>query len=108
MAPVAALKVCRRTGFRRTCWLLGVFVPIIEALTEWQWGDNSPPQKVSVENVTIFASPTKVTSRSLKRSLSFRAINMGGEAHAFGVGLNTIEEKNFIWAKALAQVIFML
>ena len=83
-------------------------MPIIEALTEWQWGDNSPPQKVSVENVTIFASPTKVTSRSLKRSLYFRAIDMDVEAHAFGVGLDTIEKKNFILAKALAQVIFML
>ena len=28
--------------------------------------------------------------------------------HGFGVGLDTIEEKNFICAKALAQVIFML
>ena len=83
-------------------------MPIIEALTEWQWGDNSPPQKGSVENVTIFASPTKVTSRSLKRSLFFWAIDMDVDAYGFGVGLDAIQEKNFIWAKALAQVIFML
>ncbi len=44
-ASAAALKRMQETWVPADKRVLGVFVPLIEALTERQWGDNSPPAK---------------------------------------------------------------
>ena len=43
-ASAAALRRMQETWIPRDKRVLGVFVPLIEAMTERQWGDNSPPR----------------------------------------------------------------
>ena len=50
----------------------GRLVPLIEALTERQWGDNSPPREVAVKHVALFATPATVASRAFQRELAFQ------------------------------------
>ena len=72
--------------------VLGVFVPLIEALTERQWGDNSPPREVAAKHVALFATPATVSSRAFQRELAFRAIGVDVEAQACGGVVDAIEE----------------
>ena len=44
-ASAAALRRMQESWVPQGKRVLGVFVPLIEALTERQWGDNSPPAK---------------------------------------------------------------
>ncbi len=59
-ASAAALKRMQETWVPADKRVLGVFVPLIEALTERQWGDNSPPREVAVKHVALFATPATV------------------------------------------------
>jgi len=83
--------------------VLGVFVPLIEALTERQWGDNSPPREVAVKNVGLFATPATVASRAFQRELAFRAIGVDVETQACGGVVDAIEEGDMILAEALVR-----
>ena len=71
-ASAAALKRMQETWLPADKRVLGVFVPMIEALTERAWGDNSPPRRVAVNNVALFATPATVASRAFQRELAFR------------------------------------
>ena len=79
-ASAAALKRMQETWVPADKRVLGVFVPLIEALTERQWGDNSPPREVAVKHVALFATPATVASRAFQRELAFRAIGVDVEA----------------------------
>ena len=46
-ASAAALRRMQEHWLTDDKRVLGVFVPMIEALTERQWGDNSPPRQVA-------------------------------------------------------------
>jgi glutamate racemase len=83
--------------------VLGVFVPLIEALTERQWGDNSPPREVAVKHVALFATPATVASRAFQRELSFRAIGVDAEAQPCGGVVDAIEQGDEILAEALVR-----
>ncbi len=83
--------------------MLGVFVPLIEALTERDWGDNSPPREVEVKHVALFATPATVASRAFQRELAFRAIGVDVEAQACGGVVDAIEEGDTILAEALVR-----
>jgi glutamate racemase len=83
--------------------VLGVFVPLIEALTERRWGDNSPPREVAVKHVALFATPATVRSRAFQRELAFRAIGVDVEAQACGGVVDAIEEGDMILAEALVR-----
>ena len=83
--------------------VLGVFVPLIEAMTERQWGDNSPPREVAVKTVALFATPATVASRAFQRELAFRAIGVDVEAQACGGVVDAIEEGDMILAEALVK-----
>jgi glutamate racemase len=83
--------------------VLGVFVPLIEALTERQWGDNSPPREVAVKHVALFATPATVASRAFQRELAFRAIGVDVEAQACGGVVDAIEDGDMILAEALVR-----
>jgi glutamate racemase len=83
--------------------VLGVFVPLIEALTERQWGDNSPPREVEVKHVALFATPATVSSRAFQRELAFRAIGVDVEAQACGGVVDAIEDGDLILAEALVR-----
>jgi glutamate racemase len=83
--------------------VLGVFVPLIEALTERQWGDNSPPREVAVQHVALFATPATVATRAFQRELAFRAIGVDVEAQACGGVVDAIEEGDMMLAEALVR-----
>lgn len=102
-ASAAALKRMQETWVPADKRVLGVFVPLIEALTERQWGDNSPPREVAVKHVALFATPATVASRAFQRELSFRAIGVDVEAQPCGGVVDAIEAGDEILAEALVR-----
>ena len=102
-ASAAALRRMQEAGVPEGKRVLGVFVPLIEALTERNWGDNSPPREVEVKHVALFATPATVPSRAFQRELAFRAIGVDVEAQACGGLVDAIEEGDMILADALVK-----
>ncbi|HKK97946.1 MAG TPA: glutamate racemase [Marivita sp.] len=102
-ASAAALRRMQESWIPPDKRVLGVFVPLIEALTERQWGDNSPPREVAVKHVALFATPATVSSRAFQRELAFRAIGVDVEAQACGGLVDAIEEGDMILAEALVR-----
>ncbi|SDF96137.1 glutamate racemase [Sulfitobacter delicatus] len=102
-ASAAALRRMQEAWVPEGKRVLGVFVPLIEAMTERQWGDNSPPREVAVNHVALFATPATVSSRAFQRELSFRAIGVDVEAQACGGVVDAIEEGDMILAEALVR-----
>lgn len=102
-ASAAALKRMQETWLPPGKRVLGVFVPLIEALTERQWGDNSPPREVGVKHVALFATPATVASRAFQRELAFRAIGVDVEAQPCGGVVDAIEQGDEILAEALVR-----
>ena len=100
-ASAAALRRIQENWIPTDKRVLGVFVPLIEALTERKWGDNSPPRQVGVHNVALFATPATVASRAFQRELAFRAIGVDVEAQACGGVVDAIEDGDFILAEAM-------
>ena len=102
-ASAAALRRMQEDGVPKGKRVLGVFVPLIEALTERKWGDNSPPREVAVKHVALFATPATVASRAFQRELAFRAIGVDVEAQACGGVVDAIEDGDMILAEALVR-----
>lgn len=102
-ASAAALRRMQESWLPTEKRALGVFVPLIEALTERQWGDNSPPREVEVKHVALFATPATVSSRAFQRELAFRAIGVDVEAQACGGVVDAIEDGDMILAEALVR-----
>jgi len=102
-ASAAALRKMQETWVPTDKRVLGVFVPMIEALTERQWGDNSPPREVAVKHVALFATPATVASRAFQRELAFRAVGVDVEAQACGGVVDAIEDGDMILAEALVR-----
>ncbi|MCP3969050.1 MAG: glutamate racemase [Rhodobacteraceae bacterium] len=102
-ASAAALRRMQESWVPRDKRVLGVFVPMIEALTERQWGDNSPPREVEVKHVALFATPATVRSRAFQRELAFRAIGVDVEAQACGGVVDAIEDGDLELAEALVR-----
>jgi glutamate racemase len=102
-ASAAALRRMQDNWVPRDKRVLGVFVPLIEALTERRWGDNSPPREVAVKHVALFATPATVRSRAFQRELAFRAIGVDVEAQACGGVVDAIEDGDMILAEALVR-----
>ncbi|SFM25896.1 glutamate racemase [Shimia aestuarii] len=102
-ASAAALRRMQESWIPTDKRVLGVFVPLIEALTERSWGDNSPPREVAVKHVALFATPATVASRAFQRELAFRAIGVDVEAQACGGVVDAIEDGDMILAEALVR-----
>lgn len=102
-ASAAALRRMQESWVPEGKRVLGVFVPLIEALTERRWGDNSPPREVAVRHVALFATPTTVASRAFQRELAFRAIGVDVEAQPCGGVVDAIEDGDMILADALVR-----
>lgn len=102
-ASAAALRRMQESWVPRDKRVLGVFVPLIEALTERQWGDNSPPREVALKHVALFATPATVASRAFQRELAFRAIGVDVESQACGGVVDAIEDGDLILADALVK-----
>ena len=102
-ASAAARRRMQEEGVPQGKRVLGVFVPLIEAMTERGWGDNSPPREVDVKHVALFATPATVRSRAFQRELAFRAIGVDVEAQACGGVVDAIEDGDLILAEALVR-----
>jgi len=102
-ASAAALRRMQESWIPTNKRVLGVFVPLIEALTERNWGDNSPPREVAVRDVALFATPATVASRAFQRELAFLAIGVDVEAQACGGVVDAIEDGDMILAEALVR-----
>jgi glutamate racemase len=102
-ASAAALRRMQESWVPEDKRVLGVFVPLIEAMTERRWGDNSPPREVAVQHVALFATPATVASRAFQRELAFRAIGVDVEAQACGGVVDAIEDGDMILAEALVR-----
>jgi glutamate racemase len=102
-ASAAALRRMQENWVPEGKRVLGVFVPLIEALTERQWGDNSPPREVAVKHVALFATPATVASRAFQRELAFRAIGVDVEAQPCGGVVDAIEQGDEMLAEALVR-----
>jgi len=102
-ASAAALRRMQDGWIPEGKRVLGVFVPLIEALTERQWGDNSPPREVAIKHVALFATPATVASRAFQRELAFRAIGVDVEAQPCGGVVDAIEQGDMILAEALVH-----
>ncbi|MCY4459155.1 MAG: aspartate/glutamate racemase family protein [Albidovulum sp.] len=102
-ASAVALKRIQETWLPADKRVLGVFVPMIEVLTERRWGDQSQPREVDVKNVALFATPATVASRAFQRELAFRAIGVDVEAQPCGGLVDAIEANDDILAEALVR-----
>ena len=102
-ASAAALRRMQEAGVPEGKRVLGVFVPLIEALTERRWGDNTPPREVAVKHVALFATPATVRSRAFQRELAFRAIGVDVEAQSCGGVVDAIEDGDMELAEALVR-----
>jgi glutamate racemase len=102
-ASAAALKRMQETWLPSDKRVLGVFVPMIEAVTERQWGDNSPPREVDVKHIALFATPATVASRAFQRELAYRAIGVDVEAQPCGGVVDALEQGDEILAEALVR-----
>jgi glutamate racemase len=102
-ASAAALRKMQENWIPKDKRVLGVFVPLIDALTERQWGDNSPPREVDVKHIALFATPATVRSRAFQRELAFRAIGVDVEGQACGGVVDAIEDGDLILAEALVR-----
>ncbi len=102
-ASAVALQNLQLEGIAENKRVLGVFVPLIEALTERRWGDNSPPREVAVRHVALFATPATVASRAFQRELAFRAIGVDVESQACAGVVDAIEDGDMILAEALVR-----
>jgi glutamate racemase len=102
-ASASALRRMQESWVPADKRVLGVFVPLIEALTERQWGDNSPPREVAVKHVALFATPATVSSRAFQRELAFRAIGVDVEAQPCGGLVDAIEQGDMLLAEALVE-----
>ncbi|MFB9223203.1 glutamate racemase [Paracoccus cavernae] len=100
-ASAAALRRMQETWIPEGKRVLGVFVPLIESLTERQWGDNTPPREVAVKHVALFATPATVASRAFQRELAFRAIGVDVEAQPCAGVVDAIEQGDELLAEAL-------
>ncbi|MCV2880854.1 glutamate racemase [Actibacterium sp. XHP0104] len=102
-ASAAALKRMQESWVPKDKRVLGVFVPLIEALTERHWGDNSPPREVAAKHVALFATPATVASRAFQRELAFRAVGVDVEAQPCGGVVDAIEQGDEILAEAMVR-----
>lgn len=102
-ASAVALRRMQETWVPPGKRVLGIFVPLIEALTERRWGDDSPPREVAIRHVALFATPATVASRAFQRELAFRAIGVDVEAQSCGGLVDAIEDGDLTLAEALAR-----
>ncbi|MCP5088500.1 MAG: glutamate racemase [Rhodobacteraceae bacterium] len=102
-ASAVALRRMQETWIPSNKRVLGVFVPLIEALTERKWGDNSPPREVAVNQVALFATPATVASRAFQRELAFRAVGVDVEAQPCGGLVDALEMNDLELAEAMVH-----
>jgi glutamate racemase len=101
-ASAAALRRMQETWVPRDKRVLGVFVPLIEALTE-RLGRQFPPARGGGQARGAVRHPRHRARRAFQRELAFRAIGVDVEAQACGGVVDAIEEGDMILAEALVR-----
>ncbi len=102
-ASAVALRRMQEAGVPEGKRVLGIFVPLIEALTGRAWGDNTRPREVDVSKVALFGTAATVASRAFQRELAFRAIGVDVETEACGGVSEALEEGDRAQAEALVE-----
>lgn len=90
----------RQGGDRR---VLGVFVPVIEALTGRPWAYTGPPCPAAVSRVALFATPATVASHAFPRELSMRASGVQVTERACPGLVEALEAGNRVRARRLVN-----
>ena len=103
-ASAVALRKMQEEWVPNDKRVLGVFVPLIEKITERQWGDNSPPRKVSIRDVALFATPSTVASKAFERELGFRSIGVNVESQPCDGLVDAIELGDLYLAEQLVEL----
>ncbi len=83
--------------------VLGVFVPMIENLTQRDWGDNAPPTHTGLENVAVFATQSTIESAAFPREMKFRARDVEVVGHACDGLVDAIEAGDEAESTTLVQ-----
>jgi glutamate racemase len=83
--------------------VLGVFVPVIEALTGRPWAYDGLPTPAEVLRVMLFATPATVASNAFPRELGFRATGLTVTQQACPGLVDALEAGDNIGATALVQ-----
>lgn len=84
--------------------VLGVFVPMIEHLTQRDWGDNAAPTHTGLENVAVFATQSTVDSAAFPREMKFRARDVQVIGQACDGLVDAIEAGDDAVAAALVKI----
>ena len=83
--------------------VLGVFVPVIEAVTGRPWGYAGPPLPALMQRVGLFGTRATVASDAFRRELSFRARAITVEQEACPGLVNALERVDLANAEAIAR-----
>ncbi len=83
--------------------VLGVFVPVIEALTGRPWAADGPPVDLAGLRIAVFATPATVASGAFPRELAFRARGVEVKQVACPGLVDALEEGRHTEAQALAR-----
>ncbi|WP_185803019.1 glutamate racemase [Pontivivens nitratireducens] len=82
---------------------LGVFVPVIEALSGRGWADDSPPDDGAGQRIAIFATQATVDSGAFPREMAYRARNVDIRQVACPGLVEALEAGQTGQARALAR-----
>ncbi len=102
-ASAVALHDLQTAGLPEGKRVLGVFVPMIEAITARPWGDKSAPRHGDLRQVALFATPATVASRAFQRELSLRALGVDVEAQPCDGLVEAIEARDLALAADLVR-----
>ena len=100
-ASAVALRRIQESDLPAGKRVLGVFVPMIEVLSERQWGDSSAPRMLTAKRVGLFATPATVASRAFQRELALRALGVDVESQACVGVVEAIESGDMARARSL-------
>ncbi len=84
--------------------VLGVFVPMIEHLTQRDWGDNAAPTHTGLENVAVFSTQSTLDSGAFPREMKFRARDVAVVGQACDGLVDAIEAGEDAVAAALVKI----
>ncbi|MCF6304004.1 MAG: aspartate/glutamate racemase family protein [Rhodobacteraceae bacterium] len=83
--------------------VLGVFVPMIEHLTQRDWGDNAAPTHTGLKNVAVFATQSTISSGAFPREMKFRARDVEVFGQACDGLVDAIEKGDRVEAENLVK-----
>lgn len=72
-ASAIALRPMQQRGLPEGRRVLGVFVPVIEVLTQRRWSDGAPPEPTGLASVAFFATEATVESGAFPREMARRS-----------------------------------